>query len=193
MSDIDSDDEIPDSYIEAYDGLIYDDCDNDYDKYITKPTKYCICDKTKKIHYIIASKILNLQEYIHIPKYECKYCYDEIEKKGGMEFHLNLIRNIYYLQPINILNIKNKYGHTPLELIKKFKNVIKFELNCPYQKCRTLRSLKYSDYCLSEIKKLLINENHIVKYNRKIDVLCCASKFEVQLPPEIWMKIFEYL
>jgi hypothetical protein len=155
----------------------------------------CICDKTNPLHYAIVNKMLILQEYVNIGKYNCSYCYKTFENHNFNYIEFDEIKNIYHNGPDNILDIKNKNGHTPLKLINKFIKLINFELKCTYLKHRTYRQLNYSKHLLYEIKDFLLEELKLKKdkYDIQLNTLLCSTKFQVQLPPEMWMKIFEYI
>lgn len=168
-----------------YDHDVYDVLNNDFDLPYTDT--HCICDKSLPLHYAIVSNILPLQEYIFFPNYHCGFCYNQIVENKHKEISFEDVKQIYYANPIELLFEKNWCGHTPLDLIYIFLKIMNFEHNCPYLKARTHGELCVADYELYKIVSFLTKEKS------KFDILCCASKFSVQLPKEMWDNIFEYL
>jgi hypothetical protein len=169
--------------------------DNDDDNDYSFDRNYCVCDKSLPFHYAIMCIMLPIQEYIHIQNYNCNYCYitnnPDMYKSDSIEY----IINIYKSSPSNVLKIKNKYGDTPFKLINRLLAISEEEYNCPYAKFRTMRQLRGVIYTLTEIKEFIIKDKKEKKINkkRKYTTLLCAKQFNVQIPTEIWMKIFEYL
>ena len=130
----------------------------DYEIY-EKNKDICICDKSLPLHYAIANQILHMTtEYIPIIKnYSCLYCYNEfhIEKKEDKTISIDEIKNIYNSSPQNILEVKNKYGDTPLDIIFKILRILRFECDNPYNKYRTDREIRYYIGILKDIKDVL--------------------------------------
>ena len=119
----------------------------------------CVCDKSLDLHYAIANQILHMtHEYIPIIKnYSCLYCYNEfhIEQKEDKTISIDEIKNIFYSSPSNILEIKNKYGDTPLDIIFKILRILNFEIDNPYNNFRTRRELEYYIGILENIEEIL--------------------------------------
>ena len=169
-----------------YDYDVYDSFNYEEDN-LKYNNSHCICDKSLSLHNAIVSKMLPVCEYIKIPHYHCRFCYEKIIDNTYILYTLDDIKKIYYTNPIEILFIKDKLGNTPLDLIYKFLKIISFEHQCPYLRYRTHRQLCIAEYELTEIASFLTKEK------QKFDILCCASKFNIQLPKEMWDNIFEFL
>jgi hypothetical protein len=120
----------------------------------------CICDKSLPLHYAIASQILHMtNEYIPIIKnYSCLYCYNQfhIEQKEDKTIpSIDEIKTILHSSPKHILEVKNKYGDTPLEIIFKILRILKFEYDNPYNKSYTDREIRYYIGILEDINEIL--------------------------------------
>jgi hypothetical protein len=108
-----------------------------------------------------------------IKNYSCLCCYNnfhhghgnengnenenenENENNNNKTISIDEIKNIFYSSPSNILEIKNKYGDTPLDIINKFLQVLRFEYDNPYNKGYIDRELRYYIGKLEDIEKLL--------------------------------------
>jgi len=123
----------------------------------------CICDKSLPLHYAIVSQFLNMDnKWIPIIKnYSCLYCYNkfhhgnENENNNKKNISIDEIKTILYSSPSNILEIKNKYGDTPLDIIFKFLQVLRFEYDNPYNKSYTDREIRYYIGILEDIEEIL--------------------------------------
>lgn len=137
------------------------------DKEIYEKNKdICICDKSLSLHYAIVSQILVMDnKWIPIIKnYSCLYCYNEfyINKKEEKIISINDIKTILHSSPKNILEVKNKYGDTPLEIINKFLRILQFECDNPYNKSYTDREIRYY---IDKIEDIDIMIKNMMKIN----------------------------
>ena len=121
----------------------------------------CICDKSAPLHYAIVSQFLHMDnKWIPIIKnYSCLYCYNEFhhgnENGNDKTISIDEIKNILNSSSSNILEITNKYGDTPLDIIYKFLQVLRFEYDNPYNKSYTDREIRYYIEILEDIEKIL--------------------------------------
>jgi hypothetical protein len=142
-----------------------------------KNNNICICDKSLPLHYAIANQILHMtHENIPIIKnYSCLYCYNkyhngsesgsgsgsgnenenENENNNNKSISIDDIKTILQSSPKNILEIKNKYGDTPLDIINKFLRILRFECDNPYNKSYTDREIRYYIGILEDIQDIL--------------------------------------
>ena len=133
------------------------------DNEIYEKNKYiCICDKSLPLHYAIISQILVMDnEWIPIIKnYSCLYCYNKFHNKfenknGDNIISIDELKTIFYSSPSNILEVKNKYGDTPLDIIFKILRILKFEYDNPYNKSYTDREIRYYIGILEDIEAIL--------------------------------------
>ena len=129
----------------------------------------CNCDKSLQLHYAIVSQILVMDNHwIPIIKnYSCLYCYNKYHNGSGNGFEnvnyksisIDEIKTILHSSSKHILEVKNKYGDTPLEIINKFLRILKFECDNPYNKSYTDREIRYYIGKLEDIQEILINCN----------------------------------
>ena len=134
----------------------------------------CICDKSLPLHYSIVSQILVMDNHLIpiIKNYSCLYCYNKYHKGSGngngngndnennnKSISIDEIKHIFNSSPTNILEVKNKYGDTPSDIIFKFLRVLKFEYDNPYNKSYTDREIRYYIDKLEDIDILLEGGN----------------------------------
>ena len=122
----------------------------------------CICDKSLPLHYAIVRQIVDMDnQWIPIIKnYSCLYCYNKFHiekdiKHIKQKISIDELKTIFYSSPSNILEVKNKYGDTPLEIINKFLRILKFEYDNPYNKSYTDREIRYYIGILEDINEIL--------------------------------------
>jgi hypothetical protein len=158
-----------------YPKLILDFEDNEV---YEKNKDICICDKSLPLHYAIVSQILVMDnnQIPIIKNYSCLYCYNKFHKRSGNGFgnenefgnknkneneknnksiSIDEIKTILNSSPKNILEVKNKYGDTPLEIINKFLRILQFECDNPYNKSYTDREIRYYIGILEDINEIL--------------------------------------
>jgi hypothetical protein len=110
-----------------------------------------------------------------IKNYSCLYCYNkyhngsesgsgsgsgnenenENENNNNKSISIDDIKTILQSSPKNILEIKNKYGDTPLDIINKFLRILRFECDNPYNKSYTDREIRYYIGILEDIQDIL--------------------------------------
>ena len=126
----------------------------------------CICDKSLSLHYAIVNQILVMDnKWIPIIKnYSCLYCYNKFHKgsenkneneNNNKSISIDEIKSIFYSSPLNILEVKNKYGDTPLDIIFTILRILKFEYDNPYNKSYTDREIRYYIKILEDIEEIL--------------------------------------
>jgi hypothetical protein len=122
----------------------------------------CICDKSMPLHYAIVSQILGMDNNTIpvIKNYSCLYCYNNIKANNRVDDDENknqIIKEIIHSNPPNILEVKNKYGDTPFDIITNILQILKFEGDNPYNKSYTDREIRYYINMLEDIEIMLQN------------------------------------
>jgi hypothetical protein len=95
-----------------------------------------------------------------IKNYSCLYCYNNIKANNRVDDDENknqIIKEIIHSNPPNILEVKNKYGDTPFDIITNILQILKFEGDNPYNKSYTDREIRYYINMLEDIEIMLQN------------------------------------